>query len=194
MRKIRRRSLICVAAGASASTALGQPQQPNTSTKASPQREFFAVEAGASRRGRSIEVSGRQILVKASGEDTGGDFALFEVPATPGAGPPLHMHHIENEYFFVLEGDLDVQVGKEVIRLKAGGSAYAPRMVPHTWQPAGGREVRFLSLAQPAGHLEAFLVELSKLQKEGRMQPSLIKALFERHEMEVAGPPLQARP
>jgi mannose-6-phosphate isomerase-like protein (cupin superfamily) len=131
--KIRRRSLIHVSAGASALTALAQsPEQQNTDTKVSRQRKFFAVEAGASRPGRSIEVSGRQILVKASGEDTGGEFALFEVPARPGAGPPLHMHHIENEYFFVLDGELDVQVGEEVTRLKAGGSAYAPRMIPHT--------------------------------------------------------------
>ena len=194
MRNIRRRSLIRGAVGSSALTALAQsPEQQKTGTKGSPQGNFFAIEAGASRPGRSIEVSGRQILVKASGEDTGGGFALFEVPAVPGAGPPLHMHHIENEYFFVLDGELDVQVGKEVIRLKAGGSAYAPRMIPHTWQPAVGREVRFLSLAQPAGHLEAFLVELSKLQQKGRLEPASVKSLFERYEMEVAEPPLQTR-
>ena len=88
MRNIRRRSLIRVAAGASALTALAQsPEQQKTDTKVSRQRKFFAVEAGASRPGSSIEVSGRQILVKASGEDTGGDFALFEVPAIPGCRP-----------------------------------------------------------------------------------------------------------
>lgn len=194
MPEIRRRSLIHVAVGASALTALAQsPEQQKAGTKASPRRKFFAVEAGASRPGRSIEVSGRRILVKASGDDTGGDFALFEVPAVPGAGPPLHMHHIENEYFFVLDGELDVQVGKQVTRLKAGDSAYLPRMIPHTWQPSGNREVKFLSLAQPAGHLEAFLVELSKLEQEGRLEPASIKGLFERHEMEVAGPPLHVR-
>jgi hypothetical protein len=115
----------------------------------------------------SIEVSGRRIFVKPSGEDTG--ISSFWTV----------------NWIFRLE--------KEVTRLKAGGRAYAPRMIPHTWQPAGGREVKFLSLARPAGHLEAFLVELSKLQQEGRIEPALIKSLFERHEMEVAGPPLQAR-
>ncbi len=62
---------------------------------------------------------------------------------------------------------LDVQVGTEIVRLGPGGSAYAPRLIPHTWQPAGGKDVRFLSLAQPAGDLEGFLNDLSRLQERG---------------------------
>lgn len=159
----------------------------------SAKREFFAVRAGESRPARSIKVSGYEILVKVSGDDTAGEFALFEVPARLNSGPALHMHHIENEYFYVLEGELDVQVGTEVVRLNAGGSVYLPRMIPHTFQPAGGKNVRFLSFAQPAGHVEAFLVDLSKLQEKGALELSSIKALFERHDMEVMGPPLPSR-
>jgi hypothetical protein len=67
-------------------------------------------------------------------------------------------------------------------------------MIPHTWQAAGGKDVRFLSLAQPAGHLEEFLVDLSKLQQKGALQPAAVKALFDRYDMEVMGPPLASRP
>jgi hypothetical protein len=85
-------------------------------------------------------------------------------------------------------------VGTEIIRLQAGGSVYLPRMVPHTFQPASGREVRFLSFVQPAGQAEAFLVELAKLQQAGPLEPLAVKALFERHDVEVMGPPLPNRP
>ena len=80
------------------------------------------------------------------------------------------MHHVEHEVFYVLEGELDVQVGTETVRLKPGGSVYAPRLIPHphTWQPAGGKDVRFLSLAQSAGNLEVFLKAYSNV---GRSHP-----------------------
>ena len=159
----------------------------------SAERGFFAIEAGASRPGKSIQIRGYQLLVKVSGDDNGGEFAVFEVPALPNTGPPLHMHHIEGEYFYVLDGELDVQVGTEVIRLKAGGSVYLPRMIPHTFQPAGGREARFLSFVQPAGRVEAFGLELSNLLQKGPLDPVATKALFGRHGMDVVGPPLPSR-
>ena len=126
-----------IATGALSAQSTTQQQPPKEGAVRS--AGFFAVEAGSSRPGKSIPVSGRRILVKVSGTDTGGSFALFEVPAGPNAGPGLHMHHVENEVFYVLEGELDVQVGTEIVRLGPGGSVYAPRLIPHTWQPAGGR-------------------------------------------------------
>ena len=72
----------------------------------SAERESFAVEAGASRPGKSIQIRGYQLLVKVSGDDNGGEFAVFEVPALPNTGTPLHMHHNENECFYGLEGEL----------------------------------------------------------------------------------------
>ena len=150
----------------------------------------FTVAPGASRPGKSVPLGGYAVSVRVSGDDNGGGFALFEVPAVPDSGPPLHMHHIENECFYVLDGQLQVQIASEVVLIDAGGSVYAPRMVPHTWQTVGGKPVRFLSFAQPAGHLEAFLVDLSTSLRQGIQDPVSMKALFERYEMEVKGPPL----
>ena len=179
-----------IVTGALSAQSTTKQQQPEVGAVSA---GFFAVAAGSSRPGKSIPVSGRRILVKVSGTDTGGSFALFEVPAAPNAGPGLHMHHVENEFFYVLEGELDVQVGTEIVRLGPGASAYAPRLIRHTWQPAGGKDVRFLSLAQPAGDLEAFLNDLSRLQQRGPLAPAELKALFQRHDMELVGPPLKSR-
>jgi mannose-6-phosphate isomerase-like protein (cupin superfamily) len=151
------------------------------------------VDHGASRPGKSVGSGQYDIVVKVSGDDSGGEFVLFKVPAGPKAGPPLHMHQIENELFWVLEGELDVQVGTEIIRLAPGSCAYAPRMIPHTWQTVGERDVRFLALAEPAGHLEAFMRDLTRLRQSGPPDLASVKTLLEKYDMEVMAPALPAR-
>lgn len=182
----RRRSLLhAIGAAIPALSAQAQPPAPKT-------RATFKVAPGVSRPGKLEGAGPGRVMLKVSGDDTGGEFALFEVP--PGnPGPPLHVHHVENELFWVLEGELDVQVGSEVIRLTAGSCVYAPKMIPHTWQPAAGRDVRFLSLAEPAGRLEEFIAELLKGRRGGPVEPASMKALFEKYDMEVVGPPLVPR-
>lgn len=150
------------------------------------QQPFF-VSAGASRS------SGR-IAVKVSGRDNGGEFAVLEVPTVPGAAPPLHVHHIENEWFYVLEGEYDIRIGDQVVRLKPGASAYGPKLIPHTWRDVGSAPGRLLVVAQPAGHIEAFTLDLEALTAKGPASPEAYKALFARHDMEIAGPPLPKPP
>jgi mannose-6-phosphate isomerase-like protein (cupin superfamily) len=53
-----------------------------------------------------------RIAVKVSGDDTGGAMAVLEVRTAVDAGPSLHVHHVENEWFYALEGEYDIQVGK----------------------------------------------------------------------------------
>jgi mannose-6-phosphate isomerase-like protein (cupin superfamily) len=165
---------------------------PQTSSGAGLAKQAFNVGPGATRPGKNILLRGTSISVKVSGDDNGGGFALFEVPAGPASGPPVHLHHVENECFYVLEGQLKVYVGTELIILETGGSIYLPRMIPHTWQTVGQRPARFLSLAQPAGRLEAYLVALSALFRQGNPDSASMKALFEEYGMEMAGPPLPA--
>lgn len=198
MKHIERRSFLqaalalsalpCVARTLTPSNETERPQGGQTGQGA--QRQFFAVAPGASRPGKSIRLGERHVSVKVSGDDNNGGFALFEVPAGPESGPPLHMHHVENECFYVLEGELKVQVGTELFHLEPGGSIYAPSMIPHTWQTVGEKPARFLSFAEPAGHVEAFLVEFSNLLRQGPPTPAGLKALFENYDMEMVGPPL----
>lgn len=155
-------------------------------------RPSFQVDSGVGRPGTLPDAGPGDVKLKISGRDTGGEFALFEVPRG-NSGPPLHVHHIENELFWVLEGELDVQVGSEIFRLSAGDCAYAPKMIPHTWQPVGGHDTRFLSFAEPAGHLEEFIDELLRRRRKGLLDPASMKSLFEKYEMEVVGPPLPKR-
>jgi quercetin dioxygenase-like cupin family protein len=77
--------------------------------------------------------SSGKIAVKVSGRDNSGAFTVLEVATEVDAGSPLHVHHIENEWFYALEGEYDIQVGDQVFHLKPGGSVYAPKLIPHAW-------------------------------------------------------------
>jgi mannose-6-phosphate isomerase-like protein (cupin superfamily) len=168
------------ALGAHGETAQSDP------TKTDSKETAFAVAPGAS---RTPDDTG-PIKVKVSGTDTGGAFTVLEVPTAVDSGPPLHLHHVENEWFYALDGEYDIKVGDQLFNLKPGGSVYAPKMIPHTWHDVGEKPGRMLVVAQPAGHLEAFVKDLAKLGVAGARQPGAMKALFERHNMEMVGPPL----
>jgi quercetin dioxygenase-like cupin family protein len=70
----------------------------------------FSVASGES-RSPNIFGMGGQLSLKVSGADTPGAFVVFEVPTLPDAGPPLHLHQVENEWFYVLAGEHDFKIG-----------------------------------------------------------------------------------
>src|SRR5499427_8514126 len=69
---------------------------------------------------------GRDITFKVTGEDTGGALDYFVVDVAPHGGPPLHVHHLQEETIHVLTGSYKIQIGDETFRLGKGGFAYLP--------------------------------------------------------------------
>jgi mannose-6-phosphate isomerase-like protein (cupin superfamily) len=165
-----------------------QQTGPKDHIMSAEQRPFF-VRPDAGREGDTLGERHR-IVVKVSGSDTSGAVAVLEIRTSVDSGPSLHVHHVENEWFYALEGEYDIQVGTEIFHLKRGGSAYGPKLVPHTWHDVGETPGRMLVVAQPAGHLEAFAKDLESMSPADMRTPGAEKALFERHNMEIAGPPL----
>jgi quercetin dioxygenase-like cupin family protein len=94
---------------------------------------------------------------KVSGEDTHGAVFLMEhVGLTKGGGPPRHLHYDQEEWFYVIEGEVVAEVGKEKFRLKAGDSIFAPRKVPHAFLYVADKPGRMLIAFTPAGKMEAY--------------------------------------
>jgi quercetin dioxygenase-like cupin family protein len=89
--------------------------------------------------------------VKASGEETDGGLTVMEQIAPFGAGSPLHVHRREDEWFYVLEGELTIWVDGEVSVAGPGSFACGPRDVPHTFVVSGLTGARWLLGAAPAG-------------------------------------------
>jgi quercetin dioxygenase-like cupin family protein len=86
---------------------------------------------------------GELLTVLASAEQTGGASSLMEERLPRGTEPPAHVHHREDEAFFVLEGSMTVPVGDETFPATAGSFVFCPRDVPHLLT-VGSDEVRML--------------------------------------------------
>jgi quercetin dioxygenase-like cupin family protein len=112
----------------------------------------IALQAG---EGEAIWSFGVLATIKASHETTAGRVAVIEHLAPQGAGSPLHVHHREDEWFYVTEGALTFWVGGEVIEAPAGSFVYGPRDIPHTFL-VSSPEARFLLVTEPAG-FEGFM-------------------------------------
>jgi Cupin domain len=72
------------------------------------------------------------------------------VTGASGEMPPVHVHHTDDEVFHVLSGELTLYRGAETVRLQAGGTALAPRGVPHTFR-VESEEARMLVSSAPGG-------------------------------------------
>jgi len=152
----------------------------------------FKIDSGTGRIHGHIQLKGvnSNILdVKVSGSDTSGGLAIFEQTSiSQGKGTPLHLHHSQDEIFYVLEGSYYFQVGEEKYKLIKGDSIFLPRKVPHAWTQVS--EIgKMTVILQPAGKLENFFVTVAALNHE----PTTVEmqTIFADNDMQVVGPPLK---
>jgi len=110
----------------------------------------IALAAG---EGEALWFLGTLLTLKSTAESTGGTVAVTENLAPRGAGSPLHVHHNEDEWFYVIEGELTFWVGGEVIDAPAGSFVYGPRGIPHTFL-VSSETARFLLVTVPGGFSE----------------------------------------
>ncbi len=100
--------------------------------------------------GEALWFLGFLATIKASADTTAGRVAVIEHLGPRGAGSPMHVHHREDEWFYVTEGELTFWVGGKVIRGPAGSFVYGPRDIPHTFEITSD-QARFLLVTEPAG-------------------------------------------
>jgi quercetin dioxygenase-like cupin family protein len=105
-----------------------------------------------------IQSLGALVCVKATSEQTGGVFNLFEVSCPPGFATPLHIHYAEDVAVYVLEGALTFFWGSEKMEAVAGSYFFQPRGTPHGFRVEGGTPARILYMTFPAG-LDRFVIE-----------------------------------
>ena len=153
------------------------------------QRKPFYVGSGGDRRHEHAKLGGSTPNdCKVSATDTDGALCVFEFgPTSELGGPPRHLHYSQDEWFYVLEGEFELEVGDEKFRLKAGDSAFAPRRFPHAWAKVGNRPGRMLCAYQPAGTMEEFWRQIGKLNELS--SPEQLEKLFSDHGMKISGPP-----
>jgi DNA-binding transcriptional MerR regulator len=155
----------------------------------------FSIGAGKDRFNEGFTHDGTKIDCKVSGKDTGGAMCVLEVNNT---GWPRHVNQDQDEWIYVVDGEVELEIGKKRFHLSARESMFIPRNVEHAW---GGDPARIINTYEPAGKIEEFFQALAKYkglptreqaarksytpeQRDGLMR------LFKAHGMIVTGPPL----
>ena len=143
------------------------------------------LAAGADREGEHRGLGISPIAFKVSTSNPGDPFILENTFLAKG-GPARHLHYDQDEWFYILEGAFQFEVGADRFHLHPGDSLLAPRQVPHVWAFVGEGHGRILVAFFPAGKIKAFFREVTKANAMPPQDPEVWRA----HGMELLGPPL----
>ncbi len=146
--------------------------------------------------GEALWFNGGLGVLRATGDQTEGRFAVLELLAPKGFASPLHIHRREDEFFVVLDGEVRVQHGDAVIEAVAGSLVYGPRGVAHAFH-VDSAEARLLLFFGPAG-VEGFFRNGGKPAgflglppaDEQFLDKQALKEVAARYNQEFVGPPL----
>jgi mannose-6-phosphate isomerase-like protein (cupin superfamily) len=120
---------------------------------------IFALDPG---EGEAWWWMGGLATIKATAEQTGGQYTLVEilVPEFPMEESLLHVHHFEDEGFYILEGEMTFYVGDKTIKARPGSFLFGPKDVPHAFSVDSG-PARLLFVLSPAG-MEGLIREMGE--------------------------------
>jgi quercetin 2,3-dioxygenase len=132
-------------------------------------------------RGRGISTIAFKVM-----PENPGDPLILENSLKAKGGPPRHFHYDQEEWFYILEGEFQFEVGSERFHLEPGDSLLAPRRVPHAWALVGAAQGKILIAFLRSLKMEAYFREVTK----ANALPPQDSALLRVHGMELVGPPL----
>jgi quercetin dioxygenase-like cupin family protein len=127
------------------------------------------------------------VVFKIDAEDSGGSLSIVEHPFAVGALVPPHIHHLEDEFSIVLEGEIGFRSNDQEVVLGPGGYIVKPRGEVHAMWNAGSTPARMIEVISPAG-FEGFFRELTDMTAIGAPDPADIASLGERYQLPFAQP------
>ena len=182
MAAIKRRSFIgTLVAGLSSLLLADNPTTDST-------RAGFKVAADQDRFGQSRSIGFNSTTFKVGTDDTQGAMFVMEQRSLKPGGPPLHLHHEQDEYWYVISGEYLFQVGSERYHAQAGDCLLGPRNVPHAYAFVGSSTGRILISFTPAGKIQEYF--------ERPRTPGVYVAdadLYRTYGMELLGGPLSLK-
>jgi len=131
--------------------------------------------------GRRIVLGGQPMAFLVTGEDST-HTCMFDWSLPPGFSTGLHVHRVQEETFYVLEGECEWRVGDRVVRARPGTFLFIPPGTPHNIGNPGDNPARMLMTVSPPGH-EHYFEELEKLAAlSGARDPMAIGELRRRYD------------
>ena len=178
---MKRRSFLKSAAAIFPAAGFDPLAFAQTSVNPSPEGAHV-VPAGEDRLGESHSRGFSSILFKVLSRETGNNLFVIEHWNLVKGGPPLHLHTRQEEYFYVIAGEVLFQVGDSRRHLKAGDSILGPRGIPHTFAAIEGNPGRMLIAFTPAGKMEQFFRDTAISNP-----PVQDAAFFRKYDIELIG-------
>ncbi len=149
----------------------------------------YVIRSGEGRFGEKTILNGRnQNDIKVSGKDTGSELSIFEYNGNEKGGPPLHIHHSQDEIFYISQGSYLFQCENEKYLLQKGDMIFLPRGVQHAFAQLSDTG-KLLYFFQPSGKMEDYFRAVGNV--EGNPTPEVGAKLFQDHDMQITGPPLE---
>lgn len=144
----------------------------------------------STREDSAFRFLGIPTLMRSTGESTNGAFGLMEHwSMPPGFASPYHVHHREDEAFYVLEGELAVVCDGQWLKAGPGTYVFGPREIPHGFKVIGKAPVRMLLLCAPGG-FENFVLEQATDIASPPAPPDMVKLmeLAAKYRIDILGP------
>jgi mannose-6-phosphate isomerase-like protein (cupin superfamily) len=156
--------------------------------------EMEAIGVASEAREQSVWWQGALFTIKGRRESTDGALGLVEVDLWAGMGTPLHVHHREDEAFYILDGEMRFKLGDEEFTVGPRQFVFGPREVPHCFKVLDGG-ARALVLITPAGFehmfLEGGIPVVDPTRSPGRdYDIEHVKVLAAKYGFDIVGPPL----
>ncbi len=139
--------------------------------------------------GKSYSQLGRLYSFKLWSEETNGLLSIVEISTPPQSGPPLHIHRQEDQTFYIVEGEFEIQCGDQRFQVTRGAITFLPRNIPHTYKNCGNSSGTLLEINTPAG-FEQFYEEVNLLPEDESSDMQKISEIAKKFDLELL---LQAR-
>ena len=152
------------------------------------QSKVVTAKPGENRFPFTSAEQARRTACKLTSNESGGACSIFEMSVFPHSGPSLHVHHREDEWYYVLSGEFLFKVGGMDYTLPQGASIWAPRDIPHVWANTIGSEGKLILTCLPGG-FEKFFEELGNVPAD-QLSLDKMKGIMAKYGMELLGPPL----
>lgn len=114
-----------------------------------------------------MEAFGDRATFRLTGAETGGKYTAFMLETPPGGGPPPHVHDREDEWFHVLEGEVEFFSAGQWTKVEVGSVVFAPKGSLHCFRNIGDTMLRQLVHTAPSGFEDFFAAMTAEWQAEG---------------------------
>lgn len=133
--------------------------------------------------GKQVSLAGKPLVFLVTGQDTK-HTSMFDWTLPAGFSTGTHVHRVQEETFYVLEGECEWHVGTELIKAKPGTYVFIPPGVPHNIGNASDKPARMIMTVSPPGHEQYFEELLKLVTKSGPPDAAAIGALRARFDTE----------